>query len=132
MKETPFDPKLKAAAEEIKEILKKYDAQGTMLLVSPSHAEFLFHVDTSWSVLKVEVDAADPEHYQLIRFRSKREDFPSKEAQIAAVTATVHGITSTLQFGRLVQQRMQELLDELGKHMKITFAVWGDKPDDVK
>lgn len=116
MGEQKFDPKLKEAAEEIKVILRKYDCNASMLLVSPSHCEYLFHIDSSWSVMKYE--------NQGIRFRSKKEDFASKAEQNYATESTVHFITSSLQFGGLVQKNMNELLAGLRKYMQIVHTVW--------
>lgn len=118
---SPFDPKLKAAAEEIKVILRKYDCNASMLLVSPSHCEYLFHVDATWSVIKFE--KAPPGQIG-IRFRSKKDDFPSKDAQKFATDSTVHFLTSTLQWGRMVQKNMDQLLDQLRKHMQILYETW--------
>lgn len=115
-----YDPKLKFAAEEIKEILKKHDILASMLLVSPSHVEYLFHIESSWSVMRFEggKDASG------IRFRSKKEDFPSKEAQNFATESTMHAITSFLQFGRMCQSNMQAMMEMLKGHMKIGYKVW--------
>ena len=41
--------KLKQAAEEIKEILKKHDIAGAIGLHTPGHGEYLLHVHTSYS-----------------------------------------------------------------------------------
>jgi hypothetical protein len=118
---TPFDPKLKEAMEEIKPILKKYDCMGALFLVSPTHAEYLYHLDASWSVIKFEYPRPDQVGF---RIRSKKEDFPSKEAQHFATESTVHFLTSCLQFGRKLQHEMGELVTLLGKHMKIAYQVW--------
>ena len=41
--------KLKQAAEEIKEILRKHDIAGAIGLHTPGHGEFFLHVHTSYS-----------------------------------------------------------------------------------
>lgn len=41
--------KLKQAAEEIKEILRKHDIAGTVGLHTPGHGEFFIHLHTSYS-----------------------------------------------------------------------------------
>lgn len=51
------DPKLQAAAEEIKAVLRRYDAAACMILASgEGHSEYVFHVmtpDVRWSALTV-------------------------------------------------------------------------------
>ena len=123
-KHTNYDPKLKEAAEEIKLILKKYDAQSAMILVSPSHCEYLYFLDSSWSTAKFEPAPNQGPNACCIRFRSKIEDFKSKQDQNLATEATVHGITSMLQFGRMTAGRMQQILEVLTPHMKIAYEVW--------
>jgi hypothetical protein len=118
MNKTAFDPKLKQAVEEIKIVLKKYDCNASIILVSPSHAEYLFHIDSSWSVMKFE------DGQNAIRFRSKKDDFPSKEAQIFANQSTMHYLTSSLQFGLMCQKNMDTMLNELKKFMIIAWEVW--------
>jgi hypothetical protein len=52
----PFDPKLKAAMEEIKGVLAKYDCAASVVLQSPAHVEHLLNVSPSWSCLTIEPD----------------------------------------------------------------------------
>lgn len=79
------DPKLQAAAEEIKDIMKKHDIGGLIVLASPTHLEFLHKFDPSWSCASYEVI----EGLEGIRIRCKREDFPSVEAQKKSLEDTV-------------------------------------------
>lgn len=44
-----FSPKLKKAAEEIKEILAKYDIAGTAILHTPGFSEFIVNINPSYS-----------------------------------------------------------------------------------
>lgn len=49
----PFDPKLKAAAEEMKAILRRYDIAAQIVLCSETHGEFInFVAEPSWSALE--------------------------------------------------------------------------------
>lgn len=119
----PYDQKLRDAAEEFKALCQKYDCAGVVLLVSPTNAEFVNHVNPSWSVLSMEgVDR--------IRFRSKREDWPTKEAQDAATNASVHMLTSIVEWSRQTNTAMRGVIDQLRPHMRIAWAAWG-KPDSV-
>jgi hypothetical protein len=88
-----------------------------MLLVSPTHSEYLFHIEASWSVMKFEPGGR-------MRFRSKREDFKTKEQQHEMTEGSVHALTSFVQFGRMCQANMEGILDQLRKHMKIAYSVW--------
>lgn len=48
-----YDPKLREAMAEIKEIMKKYDVGGYVALGSKSHYEFAMLIDVpSWSMLR--------------------------------------------------------------------------------
>lgn len=112
-----FDPCLKEAIEEIKAVLRKHDAMATIILVSPTHLEWLHHIEASWSVMRYEGPG-------LLRFRSKKEDWPSKDAQDRATEASVHAVTTFFQFGRKLQHEMGQVLDQLRQHMRIAYEVW--------
>ncbi len=49
-----FDPKLKAAMEEVKVILARYDCAASVILQSQKHIEHLLHVSPSWSCMTLE------------------------------------------------------------------------------
>lgn len=44
-----YNPKLKKAMEEIKDILDKHDIAGAVVLHTPGHGEYLFKIDPSYS-----------------------------------------------------------------------------------
>ncbi|HTL13092.1 MAG TPA: hypothetical protein VL588_11415 [Bdellovibrionota bacterium] len=125
----PYDPKLREAMLEFRALCAKYDCMGAILLVSRTHAEFGNVIDPTWSVMHFE---KDPEGggRMAVRFRSKKEDFPSKEAQHEATEATAHGVTSIMNWARQTHDMWASLLTELQKHMKVFFTVW-DEPDSV-
>lgn len=114
--ENGFDPQLRAAIEEIKPILKKYDCLASMLLVSKTHSEFLHQIESSWSVMKFE----GPH----LRFRSKREDFPSKELHDENTKASVHALTSFVEWTRISNASFQNVIEQLRKHMSILWETW--------
>lgn len=68
------DVKLKVVAEEIKEILKKHDVAGAVVLHTPGFGEYFFNIHTSYSCAY---------HYKEdeVRFYSKKENFKSPEEQ---------------------------------------------------
>lgn len=64
--------KLKVAAEEIKEILKKHDLAGTIGLHSPGYGEYFIHLGPSYSCAYIYTDDE-------VHFYSKRRDFATAE-----------------------------------------------------
>ena len=115
---TPYDPKLREAAEEFKALCTKYDCAGVVLFVSPTHSEFVNHVGPSWSVVKFELPNG-------LRFRSKREDFPSKEAQRFATESTAHMLTSIVEWSRVLNASMTSVIKQLQGKMQILWSAWG-------
>lgn len=79
----PFDPVLKAAMEEIKAVLVKYDIAGVCQLESKTHGEWLNHITPSWSCAFFE-----DEKQTLLRVRALLKDYPSKEARNEAIRLT--------------------------------------------
>lgn len=73
--------KLKVAAEEIKEILRKHDIAATVALHTPGHGEYFFHFHTSYSVAYIIEDGE-------VRFHSKAKDFKSPQEQDEKNAAT--------------------------------------------
>jgi len=114
-----YDEQLRAAIEEIRPILKKYDCMATVLLASPTHSEFLLEPTASWSVCRWEGSPSDG----ALRFRSKREDFLSKEAQDRATEATVHGIESLRWLCARFHDQFSDVVSMLRKHMVIGTEV---------
>ncbi len=123
MKKKPYDPKLREVALEFEALCKKYDVAGFGLFVSPTHAEFMNHLTPSWSVVRIE-------NGNTIRFRSTQADFKTKEAQKFSTEASVHMLTSSIEWSRKVNEAMRNVIVELGRHMQIMWAAW-NKPDSV-
>lgn len=119
----PYDPKLRKAAIEFSELCEKYDCMGVVLLVSPTHSEFVNHFNPSWSVMHLEPPNG-------LRFRSKKEDFNSKEEQHEKTEATAHGVTSIVEWSRKTNEVWTNILSQLSTQMTIIHSVWG-KPDSV-
>jgi len=63
-----YSPKLKTAAKEIDEILKKHDIGAFVVLHTPGHSEYLMNIDPSYSCAKWEENG-------LLKLRAKAEDF---------------------------------------------------------
>lgn len=119
----PYDPKLREASKEFTKICEKYDCMAVNLFVSPTHCEFVNHLHSSWSVIKME----EPNK---IIFRSKKEDFKSKKEQHFHTQSSVHAVTSIVEWTRRTNEGWAELLNKLRKHMRILHSVWGE-PDSV-
>lgn len=67
--------KLKVAAEEIKEVLRKHNLAAAVALHSPGHGEYFVHLNPSYSCAYMYND-------QEVRFYSKRQDYKTQEEQI--------------------------------------------------
>jgi hypothetical protein len=108
------DPKLKEAMAEIFGILQKHDIAGNITLVSPTHAEFRYRIDPSWSCANLEGDA--------VRFKSKAADYLSPDVQREVQEATAHMIfqfrdlagVNFLAFESMVKQ-LQEVMEIIHK-----------------
>jgi hypothetical protein len=112
-----FDPKLKQAIKEFDAICRKYDCMGSALFVSPTHAEFRNVIDSTWSLMKYEL----PDR---VRFRSKKTDFKDEREQHAATEATVHGVTSLINWHQGSLDIWNRLLLILRDHMQIIYRIW--------
>ena len=64
-------------------VLKKYDMAGAITVVSKERSMFKYHFPTWTCVLLGETS---------VRLRSKKEDYPSREAQRQAAELTAHVI----------------------------------------
>jgi len=120
----PYDQKLREAAEEFKVLCKKYDCIGVVLFVSPTHVEFVNEISASWSVMRFE------EGQQKLRFKSKREEWPSLEAQKDATNSTVHAVTSLVQWSEQTHKIWSGVLVFLRENFTILYSKW-DKPTSI-
>ncbi len=75
---------LKAAAEEIKAIVRKYDLAAMIVLQNQKAVEYVREISPSWSCAKFE---QHPDGYG-IRIQAKRASFPSIEAHIKCIAET--------------------------------------------
>lgn len=124
MNSKPFDPELRKAADEFKAICQKYDIAGFALFVSPTHSEFVNYLSPSWSVCRIEGPG-------ILRFRSKRSDFPTDAAQRHATDSTVHMLTSVIEWSRQVNTNMTSVIMHLRRHMQILWKAWNEVPDSI-
>ena len=118
-----FDPKLREAAKEFGEICRKYDCAGFVLFCSPTHSEFKTIIDPTWSVMKQESE-------NCTRFLSEKDSFGSKEEQYFYTTATIHILTSTIEWTRQLNEFARDFVQRLSNDIRIAWKTW-DKPDAV-
>jgi len=66
-----YNPTLKKAMEEIKQILQKYDIAGQAVLHSPGHSEYMIHITPTYSCAWFENNG--------VRFRATKKDYNGNE-----------------------------------------------------
>ncbi|HEX3523966.1 MAG TPA: hypothetical protein VHT52_18000 [Stellaceae bacterium] len=103
---------------EITAALKKYDMAGAITVISKERAMFKYEFPT-WSV--VQFDGP-----RKIRFRSKREDFPSKAAQHQATELSVHIILQMRDIAAQTFAFCEEIKTNLDKQLKIDHEPFAD------
>lgn len=119
------DPLLKTAAAEIEAVLVKHDIAGVVLLSSKTHTEYILHVDPSWSCCFVE----NTDKGRLLRVRSKRADYPSKEAQNAAINDSVSLIMGLYDTARNTTELLGNVAGQIAKHVEFTHFTRDDNPE---
>lgn len=108
------DPILKQAAAEILDILKKHDIAGMVSLQSTTHSEWLFHIEPSWSCIRLE-------HAEGVEFRvritAKCKTGPESEKErIRVSTGMVLGF---LDVARNNADQMTAIAAVIGQHMEV-------------
>jgi hypothetical protein len=71
-----YSPKLKKAAEEIKQVLMKYDIAGVVALHTPGFGEYITHITPTYSCAKIdELKGAFELRGKKIHFSSPAEHY---------------------------------------------------------
>lgn len=104
------DKRYRECVAEIVGVLQKYDMAGAVHIVCKERAMWRYHFPT-WGVIKVN-DIG-------IRFHSKREDFPSLEAQRQAVELSAHIVFQLRDMAALTFGQM----DKIAKMIEERFDV---------
>ena len=112
------DPKLKEAMEEVKAILAKHDIAAIVVLASQTHGEHLYHVNPSWSCVKLEGDA--------LRIKAQRQDFPDLETQKKCVTESVGMLAVFMDVANIASKNMESMLEVIGQHIEFTNRSYRD------
>lgn len=115
------DPKLKLAADEIKAVLRRHDIAGTVFLGSKAHTEFLFHLPTTWNLIR-EAD----EGVILIQYK-KADATPEKDEALRLTVGLIAGFRDAM---RATESNFMNLLASLGKSMDIQH--WSQLEEDEK
>ena len=100
-----YDPDLKQAVIEIKQILKQYDISGTIGLCSKTHSE-LYVGFPDWSCVKIEESGK-------VTIDIKRENFESMDAAVMAVQNTAHHLLRNIDMSNYVIEAMEEILSHI-------------------
>ena len=103
------DKRYRECVAEIIGVLKKYDMAGAITVVSKERCMFKYHFPT-WSCVILGEDH--------VRFRSKREDYPSLEAQKQTTALSAHCIMQMRDVAAntflMMEENAQQLRDKLG------------------
>lgn len=118
------DPKLKAAMEEVKGILEKYDIAGSVLLSSPANIEFLRSFKTSWTAAWIESDGC-------LRIRCKQADYATREDWVKIMTATVGLFAGLVDAHRNETEQLTRVLAMLAEKVDFDHMTKEEPPDAV-
>jgi hypothetical protein len=111
------DKRYRECMAEIIGVLKKYDMAGAVTVVSQERAMFQLHFPT-WGVAKL--------HGNHLHFRSKREDFPSLEAQKHATELSLHAVLQMRDIAKQTFDTMEHIGAEVAKHIVIEHESGAD------
>lgn len=113
--------------QEIKAVLRKYDAAGFVILSSPTHMEFLHHFDPDWLPMFWE---KPPGEVPGIRFRCRRADYPSVEAWKESMKSGAGFILGTVDVLRKHLECYESLAVQMGKSMVVSHTTIDEGPHD--
>ena|ERR1019366_5398676 len=105
------DQKLKEAAAEIASILKKHDIAGHVILVSKTHAEFMFKLDPTWSAIRREGDH--------IRIKAVKAELGSNKVVKEKMELTAHILCQVKDLTAQGFGVADRIIAELEKNFKI-------------
>lgn len=116
------DPKLKAAMEEIKPILAKYDIAAICLLASNSHMEFYRALTPTWACTSM-----SPEGF--FRIKWKRAEFPDQESYRRAAENTIGMLAGFMDAARNESDQMANILRMIGGKVKFSHYTREEPPN---
>lgn len=112
------DPKLLAAAEEIKAIIGKFDLAACIVIASPTSMEFVNVFQASWTCISVE----DVPGGKQLHIKAKRADFPTEEEFKTKLTDTVGMVVGFADVQKEMHEMWVSLAKVIGSKMEIQHA----------
>lgn len=120
-----FSPKLKIAADEIKEILKKHDIGGSVILHTPGYGEHVLKIDPSYSAMKFKVL---PTGITTLQIKIDEDEIGKKAAKkLLTDTVNLHGVLLEMTKNHLSQLLLID--EELRKRFHIDNTIGGTSSD---
>ena len=106
---------MKMAMEEIKAIMNKHDIAGVVQLQSPTHGEFLYALEASWSCISFEPGGR-------VRFKAAMQSGGgsgdvTRERERARVSAGM--VLGLIDAGRKQIEDLTQLAMLIGKHVNV-------------
>lgn len=113
-----YSPKLKKAAEEIKQILEKYDIGAILVLHTPGNSEYVMKIDPSYSCAFIDGE--------MLRVRAKlQQDFKGDK------TAWEKKITDTANMLSLLTDTGQHIVTQVGKIKDLVYKTVDAEDTDL-
>lgn len=102
--------------DEISAVLKKHDVTGIIVVGNRTHCDFRMHVTATWScAVVVKEEGTDRE---MVKVRSKREDYPSREAQVEVINHTVGTFVTFSDILDRLNGNVKSLLVMISRHVQ--------------
>jgi hypothetical protein len=111
------DKRYRECMAEIVGVLQKYDMAGAITIVDKERSIFRYQFP-SWSCIILGEDQ--------LRFRAKREDYPSLEAQEEAVTLSTHIILQIRDIAAQTFSLMERIHGALAEKFEIEHKPYKD------
>lgn len=112
-----MDKRYRECMAEITAALQKYDMAGAITIVDKGRSMFKYHFPT-WSCIILGEDH--------LRFRAKREDYPSKEAQREAVELSTHIVLQIRDIAAQTFDLMSKIEKGLAERFEIDHTPYSD------
>lgn len=106
-----YSPKLKTAAEEIKDILKKHDIAGIVVLHTPGFGEYVYRIDPSYSIAKLQGD--------MLRLKTNPAD--SNETKLQQANDTYNMFTVLADCGGPLFLNAMDAVKLLENHIEVIY-----------
>lgn len=115
--------KYRECVAEVEAILKKYDMGGAITVISQDRAMFKY-VWPTWGCMSFE-------GHNTIRFKAKREDYPSEEAQYHTMELSVHVIMQMKDIAANTFAMCEEMERKLREHIEIEHKPYADFDPEI-